>query len=146
MNDFTNNLGDSNWWTTTTKYYQHRWFTPKEHATSKITIAKTVDDNYSLGKQLSGTSIQTIIQAKVSANAFPIDQHGVYMVVTSADVSERYDATANYCDDYCGYHDLQTLTTTTQGITVPIIFVGVLELTRVRNNARDGVVHRQHSQ
>ena len=88
-------------------YYQASASSKKVYVNGTVTLAKTVHDNYSLGKSLSGNALPNIIQAQIDAGALPEDDSAVYFVLTAGDVSEsiRDDlGSASFCSDYCGYH------------------------------------------
>jgi len=67
------------------------------------------------GTKLSDSAIQAIVLAAINGSdpthqsgTLPYDAHGVYFVLTSADVSE----TSGFCSQYCGWH---TYASTTKG-------------------------------
>jgi hypothetical protein len=66
-------------------------------------VARTVDDNYSKGRALSGNHIREIIQSHISAGRLPEDSNGVYFLLSSGDVTETLGS-ASFCSGYCGYH------------------------------------------
>lgn len=105
---YTNNMGKSPWWGITMKYYyQESEGAVKHYVTDNVTVAKTVQDNYSKGNRLHGTLIPELIQDKIDSGELPEDSDAVYFVLGSKDVKEelRDDlGTAAFCHDYCGYH------------------------------------------
>ena len=58
----------------------------------------SIDDNYSLGTNLTDSNIATIVSNAITSNKLPKDDSGAYFVLTSADVSE----TSGFCTTYCG--------------------------------------------
>lgn len=99
---FTDGLGASDWWGMSTKYYALN--NGKTFVTSSITYGKDVDDNYSMGKQLTGGSTQKIVQSKLNDGSLPYDINGIYFLLTSKDVSESSGPSNTFCANYCGYH------------------------------------------
>lgn len=57
-------------------------------------------DNYSQGTNLTDNSIFQIVSTAINTNKLPLDQNGIYFVLTSADVNE----TSGFCTQYCGWH------------------------------------------
>ena len=70
-------------------YYQASKSKPKVYANGKVSVAKTVHDDYSLGYNLTGDALPEIIEAQIDAGHLPEDPHGVYFVLTSGDVTEQ---------------------------------------------------------
>jgi hypothetical protein len=62
-------------------------------------------DNYSLGKTINGSGpIQTIIANAIKHHHLPVDQNGIYFVLTYKDVIDN----GGFCTRYCGYHSPST--------------------------------------
>ncbi len=57
-------------------------------------------DNYSQGTALTDKSVLSIVTNAVDSKKLPLDAHGIYFVLTSADVDE----TSGFCTTYCGWH------------------------------------------
>ncbi len=63
--------------------------------------ADDYQDNYSLGKSLSGgdSAIRTIVKNAITKKKLPVDQNGIYFVLTALDVTFP-----GMCSSLCGYH------------------------------------------
>jgi hypothetical protein len=61
-------------------------------------------DNYSQGNKFGDRALPTIISNAIS-KGLPNDPNGVYIVLTSSDVSE----TSGFCRTYCGFHTHNTI-------------------------------------
>jgi hypothetical protein len=61
-------------------------------------------DNYSQGTKFGDRALPTIISNAIS-HGLPNDPNGVYIVLTSSDVSE----TSGFCRTYCGFHTHNTI-------------------------------------
>ena len=72
-------------------------------------------DNYSAGTKFGDRSLPGIISRAMSAG-LPNDPSGVYVVLTSSDVSE----TSGFCRTYCGFHTHGTI----NGSDIKYSFIG----------------------
>ena len=115
MTALLSNIGPSPYYNINTTYYSTSG-TTKTNLSNSIHYAGSSNDSYSLGTSLSDANISTIVQAKISANAFPKDTNGLYMVLTSADVT----ASSGFCTQYCGWHTHGTIL----GSDIKYSFVG----------------------
>ena len=70
------------------------------HPSGKIALVASTTNNYSRGKKLADSDIQTIVSSAISSRALPKDANGLYFVLTSSDVAE----TSGFCNKYCGWH------------------------------------------
>jgi len=61
-------------------------------------------DNYSAGTKFGDRSLPGIVSRAISGG-LPNDPNGVYVVLTSSDVSE----TSGFCRTYCGFHTHNTI-------------------------------------
>ena len=92
-------------------------------SSSIVLMGQTFDD-YSLGQNLSDANIQTIVQNAITEGRLPLDQNGIYFVLTSPDVMESSNgnlANGGFCTAYCGWH---TDGLNMQGVDVKYAFVG----------------------
>jgi hypothetical protein len=64
-----------------------------------VHYAASTDDNYSQGTSLGDTGVEAIVDAALARNALPKNENAIYLVLTSADVSE-----GAFCSGYCGWH------------------------------------------
>ncbi|GJP34044.1 hypothetical protein CLOM_g18516 [Closterium sp. NIES-68] len=88
------------WWAITSNYYQSN-NAGKKNVSSKVRLAGTTYDSYSYGKALSDSSVLSIIKSKIgSGKAFAFDPHGIYVLLSSKDVT----LSSGFCSQYCGWH------------------------------------------
>ena len=95
------------------------YFDNSRHITSNLFMSNQINDNYSQGTSLSDSSVQAIVSRALSLGQLPIDNNGIYFVLTSADVNE----TSGFCTVYCGYHTRASLS----GADIKYSFVGNLD-------------------
>ncbi|CAB4363529.1 MAG: hypothetical protein F2681_06175 [Actinobacteria bacterium] len=81
-----------------------------------ISLAGQTDDRYSVGaRQLTDDQIASVVSKAVHSKVLPKDTHGVYLVLTSADVTK-----AGFLTQYCGWHSYDTI----EGSTLKFSFIG----------------------
>ncbi|OZJ04928.1 hypothetical protein BZG36_02656 [Bifiguratus adelaidae] len=100
INAFTTGIGATTWFNIEKTYHDNSGHT----CSGPVNLGGTVVDNYSQGKSLSDNSLPSIVSHAI-ANGLPTDPNGVYMLVTSGDVSE----TSGFCTQYCGFHTSGTI-------------------------------------
>ncbi|HWY59096.1 MAG TPA: hypothetical protein VNZ03_31825 [Terriglobales bacterium] len=86
------------------------------HPTGNISLLASTNNNYSRGKLLSDSDIQSIVSGAISSRALPRDANGLYFVLTSSDVAE----TSGFCTKYCGWHTSSIM----GGTDIKFAFVG----------------------
>jgi hypothetical protein len=96
VTDFLQSIGGSPYYNINTSYYDASY----THITNSVQYSGATTDNYSRGSSLSDSDIQTIVSSALSSGRLPVDAKGVYLVLTSADVTE----TSGFCSQYCGWH------------------------------------------
>ena len=84
------------------------------NVSGNLTLGGAIFDTGSQGTRLSNTKLSAIVTRSFS-NGLPKDTNGVYVVLTSSDVSER-----GFCSSFCGFHTAQTLS----GSDIKWAFVG----------------------
>ena len=84
--------------------------------TGGITFAGEYTDTGSQGTRLTDARVQTIVSAAISGGHFPKDTNGIYVVLTSSNVSES----SGFCNKYCGWHTNGTIA----GADIKYAFVG----------------------
>ncbi|GJP34101.1 hypothetical protein CLOM_g18566 [Closterium sp. NIES-68] len=93
------------WWAISASYFQSSGG-GRKNVSSKVRLAGTVADSYSRGKQLSDDDVLAIVKSKVGAGKpFALDAHGIYVLLTSADVT----LSSGFCSQYCGWHTQDSL-------------------------------------
>jgi hypothetical protein len=112
LTDFARSLGGSPYWNINTTYYDGN-ATP---LVNRVSFSGSTLDGYSRGKALSDAGVLGVVSDAVTSGRFPADPHGIYFVLTSADVDE----TSGFCTLYCGWHDHATVA----GIDLKYSFVG----------------------
>lgn len=112
LEDFAKNLGGSPHWNINTTYFDANG----AHVSNSLTLAGTTTDSYSQGKSLSDAQIQTVVSSAISSGRLPKDTNGIYLVLTSADVT----ASSGFCTQYCGWHTHGTIS----GSDIKYSFIG----------------------
>jgi len=112
ISNYPQTVGGSSYFNINTTYHNGS-NTP---VSNSVALKGTTTDNYSLGKSLSDSSIQTIVTNAISSGRLPKDTGGVYFVMTASDVNE----TSGFCTQYCGWHTRGTIL----GSDIKFAFVG----------------------
>jgi hypothetical protein len=86
------------------------------HVANSVAYAGGVVDAYSRGRSLSDADVLTVVATAIGGGKLPLDAHGAYFVLTSADVT----ATSGFCTSYCGWHTHGTVS----GVDVKYAFIG----------------------
>ena len=84
--------------------------------TGRIQLGAQTTDAYSNGSRLSDAKVQAVVRSALTSNRLPTDTNGIYLVLTSSDVSES----SGFCTRYCGWHTAATL----NGANIKYSFVG----------------------
>ncbi|CAI5465546.1 unnamed protein product [Closterium sp. Yama58-4] len=95
------------WWAISAAYTQEVDGT-KKNVSSKVRLARTVYDKYSAGTDLDDgtdfgdTKVFEVISNKIGAGkALPYDASGIYLVLSSKDVT-----VPGFCTNYMGWHNM----------------------------------------
>jgi hypothetical protein len=96
--DFMQSIGGSPYFDINTTYDDQHGRT----VANDVTLAGQIDDAYSHGAALGDGDVGDIVAQAIDAGQLPLDVHGVYFVLTSADVTE-----GSFCSGYCGYHSYE---------------------------------------
>ncbi|HEV3039881.1 MAG TPA: hypothetical protein VHA33_19095 [Candidatus Angelobacter sp.] len=78
-------------------------------------LQSQIFDTGSQGTNLSNTRLTNLISSHLANGSLPTDSTGVYLVLTSSNVSER-----GFCTQFCGFHTAQTI----NGQNIKWAFVG----------------------
>jgi len=73
------------------------------NVSGNVNVGGTIFDTGSQGTRLTNSRLSAIVTRSFS-NGLPTDPNGVYLVLTSSNVSER-----GFCSSFCGFHTRQTL-------------------------------------
>jgi len=84
------------------------------NVSGNVTVGGAIFDTGSQGTRLRNSRLTAIVQRALS-NGLPTDPNGVYMVLTSSNVSEQ-----GFCSSFCGFHTHQTI----NGTDIKWAFVG----------------------
>lgn len=112
LTDFANSLGGSPYYAINASYMQMDFST----VSGDLTFAGEIADAYSHGTRLTDTDVRRIVGAALTKGSLPTDEHGIYTVITSADVVER----SGFTKSYCGWHSHARLSKT----DIKFAFVG----------------------
>jgi len=69
-----------------------------------VTLAGQVSDPYSQGRALTDAGVGAVVNLAISSGRLPADPNGVYLVLSSGDVSE----TSGFLSAYCGWHTAES--------------------------------------
>src|SRR5581483_7459537 len=86
------------------------------YVSNSVSWGGFTNDNYSLGRNLSDSSIRTIVTNAINSGRLPRDSNGVYFVLGASDVRE----TSGFCSQYCGWHTYATI----GGTNIKCAFIG----------------------
>ena len=112
LEDFAKNLGGSPYWNINTTYTD----SSGAHVSNSLNFGGSTTDSGSQGTSLSDAQIQTVVSSAISSGKLPKDTNGIYLVLTSADVT----ASSGFCTQYCGWHTHGTIS----GSDIKYSFVG----------------------
>jgi hypothetical protein len=84
------------------------------NVSGNLTLGGAIFDTGSQGTRLNNNRLSAIVSRSFS-NGLPTDPNGVYLVLTSSNVSER-----GFCSSFCGFHTRQTL----NGVDIKWGFIG----------------------
>src|SRR5215472_14019750 len=106
---FLNSLGNTGYEKINTTYGD-----TTGNVTGNLHLGGAIFDTGSQGTRLNNNRLSAIVSRSFS-NGLPTDPNGVYVVLTSSNVSER-----GFCSSFCGFHTRQTL----NGADIKWAFVG----------------------
>jgi len=110
IDTFLNSLGNTGYERINTTYGD-----TTGNVSGNLTLAGQVFDTGSQGTRLRNNKISAAISAQLTSNALPTDPNGVYLFLTSSNVSEN-----GFCSQFCGFHIRQTL----NGADIKWAFIG----------------------
>jgi hypothetical protein len=102
IDTFLENLGGSGAFGVNTTYYDVVNNQP-QYIANALTYNRTSDsyyDSYSMGNSMKGRSVASEVQSVLAGGHLPIDDDGIYLLITSPDVAVS--------NSYCGYHNFST--------------------------------------
>jgi Phosphate-induced protein 1 conserved region len=105
-------IGGSPYFNINTTYYNGS----NVHVSNSVNYGGSTTDSYSHGTSLSDSAIQAVVTGALVSGHLPYDTHGVYFVLTSADVT----ASSGFCTQYCGWHTHGTI----NGFDIKYSFIG----------------------
>ena len=112
LTDLASNIGGSPYFNINTTYYDGS----TTQVSNSVHYAGSTTDNYSQTAALSDAGVQAVVSSAITSGKLPEDTHGVYFVLTSADVNE----TSGFCTQYCGWHTHGTIS----GSDIKYAFIG----------------------
>lgn len=128
LEDFARNIGSSDWYSISTKYYQFQRQTEagagvvmpqvREYVSGQVSFGGSIYIGAPYGNSLVDHGIENAVLTAITtdAGALPTDLNAVYFVFTSAEVNE----TSGWCNSYCGWHGNYDI----NGKNLRIAFVG----------------------
>jgi hypothetical protein len=102
IDTFLENLGGSGAFGVNTTYYEIV-NNQQQNIANVLTYSRASDsyyDSYSMGNSMKGRAIEAEIQSVLQNGHLPIDDNGIYLLVTSPDVGVS--------NSYCGFHNYST--------------------------------------
>ncbi|HVT58406.1 MAG TPA: hypothetical protein VHR45_08395 [Thermoanaerobaculia bacterium] len=112
MKDWANSIGGTPYFAINTTYTDGGG----QPVGNSVHFGGALFNSYSQGSSIDDNMVFAIVQAAIAGGSLPLDSHGVYYVLTSADVSE----VTGFCSLYCGWHSNGTIS----GTDVKFAFVG----------------------
>jgi hypothetical protein len=106
---FINSLGNTGYERINTTYGD-----TTGNVSGNLHLGGAIFDTGSQGTRLNNNRLSAIVSRSLS-NGLPTDPNGVYVVLTSSNVSER-----GFCSSFCGFHTHQTI----NGTDIKWAFVG----------------------
>jgi Phosphate-induced protein 1 conserved region len=112
LSDFANGIGHS------PNYFVNETYDDNSgnHVSASTRLAGSTDEGYSHGQTITGNDIWPIVTGALSSGRLPVDAHGVYFVLTSADVN----LSDGFCTQFCGWHTAGSF----NGTDIKFSFVG----------------------
>lgn len=110
VDTFLNSLGNTGYERINTTYGD-----TTGNVSGNLALAGQVFDAGSQGTKLRNSRISAAISAQLTSGALPTNPDGVYLFVTSSNVSEQ-----GFCSSFCGFHTRQTL----NGADIKWAFIG----------------------
>jgi len=108
LGDLANSLGGSHYFAINSSYSN----TAGQWVTGSLHFAGSANDNYSRGTSLTDAGVLGVVSDAITAGRLPLDANGVYLVLSSADVTESGGSGA-FCTQFCGWHFFGTVASTT---------------------------------
>lgn len=112
LTDLANGLGGSARWAVNTTYRNGAG----TFISNSLRYMGATTDAYSQGTALSDAQIRTVVSDAITSGRLPSDVNGVYLVLTSQDVT----ATSGFCTSYCGWHNHASI----GGVDIKYGFIG----------------------
>ncbi|HTM50384.1 MAG TPA: hypothetical protein VL285_16940 [Bryobacteraceae bacterium] len=110
LSDFAKGIGGSPYFNINTTYYDGSG----TKVSNNVALGGSTTDYYSQGANLTDAGVKAVVAKSLGSNLG--DPHGVYFVLTSADVNE----TSGFCTQYCGWHTHGSIS----GADIKYSFVG----------------------
>ncbi|HET7872475.1 MAG TPA: hypothetical protein VFL42_08180, partial [Terriglobales bacterium] len=106
---FLNNIGNTGYEKINSTYGDNTG-----NVSGNLTLAAQIFDTGSQGTKLTNRKLTNSVTRSFT-NGLPVDANGVYLVLTSSNVSEQ-----GFCSQFCGFHTRQTLS----GADIKWAFIG----------------------
>jgi hypothetical protein len=119
LGGYIRNLSGSAYYAINTSYYQVNDDRSITRVPNSVKLAGSVNDNYSQGSQVSQAEVTAAVVHAIAQGGLPIDENGVYMVLTSSDVTHP-----GFCGGFCGYHSRFNMRNGSQVSDIKFAFVG----------------------
>ncbi len=99
LSTLVSSIGGSPYFNNTTGYFDGSG----NSISNSLTLAGSIQNNYSKGKSLHSSDISQIVVDTLSGGLLPLDANGIYLVLTASDVN-----VSGFGDSFCGYHSVRS--------------------------------------
>ncbi|HSR09595.1 MAG TPA: hypothetical protein VLM42_20860, partial [Bryobacteraceae bacterium] len=103
INTLVGSIGGSPYFNINTGYFD----SSGNSVSNSLTLAGSVQNNYTRGTSLSSSDIGGIVSDTISGGQLPLVANGIYVVLTAGDVS-----VSGFGSSFCGYHSVKTISST----------------------------------
>jgi hypothetical protein len=99
--EFISGLRGSPYFNTDTSYFDNVL-----HIRNTPLMSTQIFDNYSQGASLTDVQVADVVNRAVVNRLLPYDGNGIYMVLTSPDVTSTLSGDGSFCVNFCGWHNV----------------------------------------
>lgn len=97
--EFISGLRGSPYFNTNASYFDNAL-----HIRNTPLMAGQIFDSYSQGTSLTDAQVASVVNRAVANRLLPFDGNGIYLVLTSPDVTSTLNGGGTFCVNFCGWH------------------------------------------